>query len=79
MTDVGTATGPKAAIRNVAMFLIGHLPRLAAAGAANQTETTINYRGSALSVHLGATTTAPRGRASTPPTRTACSARTARR
>ena len=54
MTDVGTATGPKAAIRDVAMFLIGHLPRLAADGAANQTETTVNYRGSVLSVHVGA-------------------------
>ena len=54
MTDVGTATGPEAVIRNLGLFLVGHLPRLADAGAAAMTETTINYRGSALSVRLGA-------------------------
>ena len=53
MTDVGTATGPEAVIRNLGLFLAGHLPRLADAGAAAMTETTINYRGSALSVHVG--------------------------
>jgi hypothetical protein len=41
-------------VRNLALFLVGHLPRLADAGAAAMTETTINYRGSALSVRVGA-------------------------
>jgi hypothetical protein len=53
MTNVGTATGPEAAIRNLAMFLVGHLPRLADTGAAMLTETTIAYRDSALSVQHG--------------------------
>ena len=54
MTNVGTATGPEAAVRNLALFFVSHLPRLADAGAAAMTETTINYRGSALSVQVGA-------------------------
>jgi 2-polyprenyl-6-methoxyphenol hydroxylase-like FAD-dependent oxidoreductase len=54
LTNVGTAAGPKAAMRDLALFLVGHLPRLAHTGAATMTETTINYRDSALSVHRGA-------------------------
>jgi hypothetical protein len=53
MTNVGTATGPEAVVRNLGLFLVGHLPRLADAGAAAMTETTINYRGSALAVRVG--------------------------
>jgi len=53
MTNVGTATGPEAVVRNLGLFLVGYLPRLADAGAAAMTETTINYRGSALAVRVG--------------------------
>ncbi len=54
MTNVGTATGPKARIRDLALFLVGHLPQLADTGAATLAETTIAYRDSTLSVHHGA-------------------------
>ena len=54
LTDVGTASGPEAAIRDLALFLIGHSARLADTAAATLAETTINYRDSALSVHHGA-------------------------
>ena len=50
LTDVGTASGPKAAVRDLALFLAGHLPRMAAAGAARLAETTIAYPDSTLSV-----------------------------
>jgi 2-polyprenyl-6-methoxyphenol hydroxylase-like FAD-dependent oxidoreductase len=53
ITNVGTATGPKAAVRNLALFLAGHLPRLAEIGAATLAETTIAYRDSVLSVNRG--------------------------
>ena len=51
LTDIGTATGPLAAVRDLAMFVVGHLPRLAGKGAATLAETTIRYADSALSVH----------------------------
>jgi hypothetical protein len=54
LTDVGTATGPEAAIRDLALVLVGHLPRLAGTGAATLAETTIRYRDSTLSVQHGA-------------------------
>jgi 2-polyprenyl-6-methoxyphenol hydroxylase-like FAD-dependent oxidoreductase len=54
LTDVGTATGAIAAVRNLAQFLVGHLPRIAGTAAATLTETTIAYRHSALSVRHGA-------------------------
>jgi 2-polyprenyl-6-methoxyphenol hydroxylase-like FAD-dependent oxidoreductase len=54
LTDVGTASGPEAAIRDLALFLVGHLPRLTDTGAATLTETTIRYRDSVLSVQHGA-------------------------
>jgi 2-polyprenyl-6-methoxyphenol hydroxylase-like FAD-dependent oxidoreductase len=54
LTDVGTATGPIAAVRNLAQFLVGHLPRIADTAAATLTETTVAYRHSALSVRHGA-------------------------
>jgi hypothetical protein len=53
LTDVGTASGPEAAIRDVALFLVGHIHRLGNAGASKMAEVTINYRDSALSVHHG--------------------------
>ncbi|MGD9988561.1 FAD-dependent monooxygenase [Pseudonocardia sp.] len=53
LTNVGTATGPKAAVRNAALFLVGHLPPVAHAVAATLAETTISYRDSALSVQHG--------------------------
>jgi 2-polyprenyl-6-methoxyphenol hydroxylase-like FAD-dependent oxidoreductase len=53
LTDVGTATGPKAAVRDLALFLAGHLPHLAGTGAANLAETTISYPDSSLSVGRG--------------------------
>lgn len=54
LTNIGTASGPEAAIRDVALFLAGRLSKLAATGAATLAETTIAYRDSALSVHHGA-------------------------
>ena len=54
LTNVGTATGPLAAIRNLALFLVGHLPRIADTAATNLAETVIAYRHSALSVQHGA-------------------------
>jgi hypothetical protein len=53
LTDVGTAVGPKAAIRDTAQFVLGHLPRLGNTAAANITETTIAYRDGALAVQHG--------------------------
>ena len=54
LTNMSTATGPKEALRDLALFLVGHLPSVAATAAATMAETTINYRHSALSVHHGA-------------------------
>jgi hypothetical protein len=54
LTDVGTALGPEAAIRNVALFVVGHVHRLGRAAATNMAELTIHYRDSPLSVHHGA-------------------------
>jgi 2-polyprenyl-6-methoxyphenol hydroxylase-like FAD-dependent oxidoreductase len=54
LTDIGTATGAIAEVRNLAQFLVGHLPRIAGTAAATLTETTIAYRHSALSVRHGA-------------------------
>ncbi len=51
LTDVGAATGAEGAVRNLALFLVGHLPPLADTAAATLTETTVAYRDSALSVH----------------------------
>jgi 2-polyprenyl-6-methoxyphenol hydroxylase-like FAD-dependent oxidoreductase len=53
LTNIGTASGPRAGIRDAVLFLVGHLPRLAGTGAATLAETTIEYRDSALSVHRG--------------------------
>jgi 2-polyprenyl-6-methoxyphenol hydroxylase-like FAD-dependent oxidoreductase len=54
LTNVGAATGPEAAVRNLAQFLVGHLPPLADKVAATMAETTIAYRDSVLSVQHGA-------------------------
>jgi len=53
LTNIGTASGPEAAIRDVAFFLVGHVQRLRSAGTVRLAEITINYRDSALSVHDG--------------------------
>lgn len=53
LTNVGTASGPEAAIRDVALSLVGHVPKVATAAAATLAETTIAYRDSALSVQRG--------------------------
>jgi 2-polyprenyl-6-methoxyphenol hydroxylase-like FAD-dependent oxidoreductase len=53
VTNVGTATGPEGGVRDLALFLAGHLPRLADTGAATIAETTIAYRDSVLSVNQG--------------------------
>ncbi|WP_433505810.1 FAD-dependent monooxygenase [Pseudonocardia halophobica] len=53
LTNVGTASGPEAAVRDVAMVVVGHLPRVAGTGAATLAETTIGYRDSTLAVHRG--------------------------
>ncbi len=54
LTDVGTASGPEAAIRNAALFVVGHVHLIGSATAASMAELTINYRDSYLSVHDGA-------------------------
>jgi len=53
MTDIGTATGPSAMVREAALFVVGHLPRVGAAGAEQMSEVSVRYRDSALSVHHG--------------------------
>jgi len=53
LTDVGTAAGPEAAIRDVALFVVGHAHRIGGAVATTMAELTVNYRGSSLSVHHG--------------------------
>lgn len=53
LTAVGTARGPEAAVRNAALFLVGHLPQLAHTGAVTMAETVIAYCDSALSVQHG--------------------------
>jgi 2-polyprenyl-6-methoxyphenol hydroxylase-like FAD-dependent oxidoreductase len=54
LTDVGTATGPLAGVRDLALFLVGHLPQIADTAAATLAETAVAYRHSTLSVHHGA-------------------------
>jgi hypothetical protein len=53
LTDVGTASGPQAALRNIAMYLVGHVHAINNAVGSTLAELTINYRDSALSVHHG--------------------------
>ena len=53
LTDVGTASGPQAALRNIAMFLVGHVPPIRNVVGSTMAGLTINYRNSALSVHHG--------------------------
>ncbi|MDL5158326.1 FAD-dependent monooxygenase [Actinomycetospora termitidis] len=50
LTAVGTATGAEAAVRNLALYLVGHVRRVADAVAAKTTEVTVSYRDSVLSV-----------------------------
>lgn len=53
LTNVGTATGPEAAVRDVALFVLGHVRQIGATMAARTAEVTIGYRDSALSVQHG--------------------------
>ncbi|GAA4868893.1 FAD-dependent monooxygenase [Actinomycetospora straminea] len=53
LTDVGTASGPAGTIRDVALFLVGHVRRVSDAAATQMAELTIGYRDSALSVRHG--------------------------
>ena len=53
LTEVGTASGAAASVRDAALFLIGHARRLGDALAAKTAEVTIAYRDSALSVQHG--------------------------
>jgi 2-polyprenyl-6-methoxyphenol hydroxylase-like FAD-dependent oxidoreductase len=54
LTDVGTASGPEAAIRNAAMFLVGHIHRISSTAATTMAELKVNYRHSSLSAQHGA-------------------------
>jgi hypothetical protein len=51
LTAVGTATGPAAAVRNLALFLVGHLHGLRDHAVATMAETAVQYRGSTVSGH----------------------------
>jgi 2-polyprenyl-6-methoxyphenol hydroxylase-like FAD-dependent oxidoreductase len=53
LTDVGTATGPRAATRDLALFVIGHVHRLGDAAATTMAELTVHYRDSSLSRSSG--------------------------
>lgn len=53
LTDVGTATGPEAAVRDVALFVVGHVHRAGTAAATRMAELTVGYRDSVLSVRHG--------------------------
>jgi 2-polyprenyl-6-methoxyphenol hydroxylase-like FAD-dependent oxidoreductase len=54
LTDVGTASGPEALIRDAALFLIGHVHRAGAAAATTMAELRVHYRHGPLSVQHGA-------------------------
>ncbi|HYH25574.1 MAG TPA: FAD-dependent monooxygenase [Blastococcus sp.] len=49
LTDVGTASGPRAAMRDLAMFVVGHVHRLGDTAATTLAELTVHYRDSPLS------------------------------
>jgi hypothetical protein len=49
LTAIGTATGPAAAVRDLALFLVGHVPAVHEKAATTMSETAIHYRRSALS------------------------------
>jgi hypothetical protein len=51
LTAVGTATGPAAVVRNLALFLVGHVHAIGDTAAATMAETAVHYRGSTLSGH----------------------------
>jgi 2-polyprenyl-6-methoxyphenol hydroxylase-like FAD-dependent oxidoreductase len=53
LTDVGTASGPEAAIRDVGLFVVGHVHRLGSSAATRLAELTVHYRDSPLSVQHG--------------------------
>ena len=53
LTEIGTATGPKAALRDAALFVVGHVPALGAAAATTTAELRVHHRDSVLSVQHG--------------------------
>ncbi|MEJ2860223.1 FAD-dependent monooxygenase [Actinomycetospora flava] len=53
LTEVGTATGAKAAVRDAALFVVGHVPALGAAAATTAAELRVHHRDSVLSVQHG--------------------------
>jgi 2-polyprenyl-6-methoxyphenol hydroxylase-like FAD-dependent oxidoreductase len=53
LSNLGTATGPEAAVRDLAMFVLGHVRRVRDTIAATTAELTVNHRDSALSVQRG--------------------------
>ncbi|GAA4800451.1 FAD-dependent oxidoreductase [Actinomycetospora chlora] len=53
LTEVGTASGALAGVRDAALFLVGHVHRAGDAAATQMAELTIGYRHSALAVQHG--------------------------
>ncbi|WP_181779121.1 FAD-dependent monooxygenase [Pseudonocardia pini] len=53
LTNVGTASGVEAAVRNAALFVAGHHHRISDAAATRMAELTVRYRDSRLSVQHG--------------------------
>jgi 2-polyprenyl-6-methoxyphenol hydroxylase-like FAD-dependent oxidoreductase len=53
LTDVGTASGPEAAIRDIGLFVVGHVHRLGSGAATTLAELAVHYRDSPLSVQHG--------------------------
>jgi len=53
LTNVGTASGPEAAVRDAALFVVGHVHRISDAAATRMAELTIAYPHSTLSVQHG--------------------------
>ena len=53
MTNVMTGAGPVAVLRDIALFLVGHVHELGRTAATELAELTIDYRHSSLSVHHG--------------------------
>ncbi|TCK20256.1 2-polyprenyl-6-methoxyphenol hydroxylase-like FAD-dependent oxidoreductase [Pseudonocardia endophytica] len=53
LTNIGTATGAEAVVRNLAFFVVGHVRRIGEAAATKTAELTVAYPHSSLSVQHG--------------------------
>jgi 2-polyprenyl-6-methoxyphenol hydroxylase-like FAD-dependent oxidoreductase len=53
LTDIGTATGPEGVIRDLALFVVGHVRTIGDAAARKVSETAVGYPHSSLSVQHG--------------------------